>query len=278
MKNDRKAISLYKKEMHHGKSTLSRWVDYISLRLIAFIACYMWFSTMVANNAAKVLLSIGATGFISVSLDLINTLRLDRFIKTRRASFRESEISKRLLSLTESERMDIIRRYIRSNPEKFQKQHIICSCMRSGDIFPDDVLRAIRLSREKDAPGAIIFHSGTLTSDARAAASSCKEVGITFVEMRSILDKNTLNNLSPSDVEIDAALLSRREEQKQRIKKAASAPLERVRTRRYIFAAACLTGLSFFVEQALYFRLMAACCICLGALAWWLGTTGTVVD
>ena len=278
MKNSRKAISLYKKEMLRGKGAFSRAVDYIALRLIAFIACYMWFSTMVSNNAAKVLLSIGATGFISVSLDLINTLRLDRFIKVRRDTFREEAISHRLLTLTESECMDIIRKYIRSNPEKFEKRHIICTCMRAGELQSDDVFQAIRLSKKRGAPGAIIFHNGKLSSQARTAAATCSEASISFVSLRSALDKDMLQQLSPTDKEIDAALFAHHEEQKQRIKKAASAPLERVRIRRYIFAAACLTGLSFFVERALYYRLMAAVCICLGAIAWWLSTNSTAAN
>lgn len=278
MNNNRRITSLYKKEMHRGKSAFSRAVDYIALRLIAFILCYMWFSAMVSNNAAKLLLSIGAAGFISVSLDLINTLRLDRFIKKQREQFREKELAQRLLTLAEGEYMGIIRSYIRSNPEKFQKQHIICSCMRSGGIQPDDVLQAIRLAKGKHSPGSVIFHSGGVSAEARAAASSCSEVNIEFVSLCSILDDAARQKLSPSDKEIDEALILRHEAHRQRIKKAASAPLERVRTRRYIFAAASLTGLSFFVEQALYYRLMAAACICLGALAWWLGTNSTAVD
>ena len=34
-----------------------------------------------------------------------------------------------------------------------------------------------------------------------------------------------------------------------------------------------MTGLSFFVDNALYYRLMAAACLCFGATSWWLGKT-----
>ena len=73
--------------------------------------------------------------------------------------------------------------------------------------------------------------------------------------------------------EADAAILAEFERERINKKAARTSVFAAGRLRGYIIAAACLTGLSFFVDNALYYRLMAAACLCFGATSWWLGKT-----
>ena len=70
-----------RKKLRKGRSIFSQAVDYIALRVLIFMLCYVWFGGNIQNNVAKVLLSIVTSAFISISLDLINSLRLDSLIK-----------------------------------------------------------------------------------------------------------------------------------------------------------------------------------------------------
>ena len=85
MKQNKQLIRCLKKKLYGGRGLFSRTVDYIALRAIVFMGCYMWFSAMVANGVAKAMLSLASTGFISVGLDLIN--RLNPFHHKRVHSF-----------------------------------------------------------------------------------------------------------------------------------------------------------------------------------------------
>ena len=85
MKKNKQIIRCLKKKLYGGRGLFSRTVDYIALRAIVFMGCYMWFSAMVANGVAKAMLSLASTGFIYVGLDLINSLRLDSLIRAERS-------------------------------------------------------------------------------------------------------------------------------------------------------------------------------------------------
>ena len=50
MKQNKQLIRCLKKKLYGGRGLFSRAVDYIALRAIVFMGCYMWFSAMVAND------------------------------------------------------------------------------------------------------------------------------------------------------------------------------------------------------------------------------------
>lgn len=270
MKTRRELMQYYKRKMYRGRVGFSRAVDYLALRILAFMGCYMWFSILIANGVAKLLLSLAATAFISVSLDLINSFRLDKFIAAERRRAAGEGLAKRLLYLTDRERRELIREYVKARPEAFGQGQLICTAHKAAGVSEEDVLSALRSARERKAAEAYIFHTGAPTKEAAAAAASCPEVRVTLVDMRTALSPEALKRLTPTDTEVDQMLLDAARMERQRLKAAISAPFARGRTLRYVTVAAILAGLSFFVEYALYYRLMAAACICFGATSWWL--------
>lgn len=266
MKDRRAIMRYYKRKLYSGRNAVARAADYISFRLIAFICCYLWFAQALSNSAARILLSLAATGFVSVAADLVGSLRLDRFIKAERKRIADGEVSRRMLLLTSAERLPVIRDYIKAHPQDFSSGAAIYPLHKSAPVSEDDVLSALRLSKERGASGVVIIHSSELTDAALAAAGE----GARFISFRSMLNDAALQPLTPSESEIDALILASIAARRRKRKAALSMPLGDGRTRRYIAVAMGLLAASFFVEQALYYRLASAACISLGAIAWWL--------
>ena len=242
MKQNKQLIRCLKKKLYGGRGLFSRTVDYIALRAIVFMGCYMWFSAMVANGVAKAMLSLASTGFISVGLDLINSLRLDSLIRAERRRVSAAALNDRLLLMTDDERNRLIAEHI--SKEGKQADRLICSVHRSEGPTPDDMLKAARAARKRGLSKVSVYYGGPLQKE-----------------------------LSPSAQEADAAILAEFERERINKKAARTSVFAAGRLRGYIIAAACLTGLSFFVDNALYYRLMAAACLCFGATSWWLGKT-----
>ena len=269
MKSNTAMVRCCRKKLRKGRSIFSQAVDYIALRVLIFMLCYMWFGGNIQNNVAKVLLSIVTSAFISISLDLINSLRLDSLIKKERTAAADQELNRRISLLSEKERNDIIIRYISSHRESFGSDKLICHVSRASGVSADDVTKAARTARERKASSAALFYSGTVSCDASKAVYSLGDMPFEFIPLRSILGPDELKALMPTSDEADAIIVSRAEAEQRRRRAAMSSPFAEGHTRRYLLCAACLTAMSFFVEFSLYFRLMAAACIIMAAATWW---------
>lgn len=269
MKSNTAMVRCCRKKLRKGRSIFSQAVDYIALRVLIFMLCYMWFGGNIQNNVAKVLLSIVTSAFISISLDLINSLRLDSLIKKERAAAAEQELNRRISLLSEKERNAIIARHISAHRESFGADKLVCHVGRASGISADDVTKAARTARERKASSAALFYSGTVSCDASKAVYSLGDMPFEFISLRSILGPDELKALMPTSDEADAIIVSRAEAEHRRRRAAMLSPFAEGHTRRYLLCAACLTAMSFFVEFSLYFRLMAAACIIMAAAAWW---------
>ena len=251
MKQNKQLIRCLKKKLYGGRGLFSRTVDYIALRAIVFMGCYMWFSAMVANGVAKAMLSLASTGFISVGLDLINSLRLDSLIRAERRRVSAAALNDRLLLMTDDERNRLIAEHI--SKEGKQADRLICSVHRSEGPTPDDMLKAARAARKRGLSKVSVYYGGPLQSNAKATASACPDITFTLTPLSSLLTKEQLKELSPSAQEADAAILAEFERERINKKAARTSVFAAGRLRGYIIAAACLTGLSFFVDNALYY-------------------------
>ena len=80
MKQNKQLIRCLKKKLYGGRGPFSRTVDYIALRAIVFMGCYMWFSAMVANGVSKAMLSrcgmngVGANTTIKLTRPTVITM------------------------------------------------------------------------------------------------------------------------------------------------------------------------------------------------------------
>lgn len=269
MKNSSQVVRCCRKKLRKGRSLFSQAVDYIALRGLIFMLCCMWFGANIANDAAKVLLSIVTTVFISAALDLINSLRLDSLIKKERSLAAKDELNRRISLLSEEELNVMIGRHIAAHREHFGRDKLICHVSRASGTSADDVIKAAREARRRGAGSVALFHSGGVSSDAGRTALSLEDIPFEFIHLPSALGPEELKALVPTAEETDRIIVSRQEAESRRRRAAAASPFAEGHTRRYMLCAACLTAMSFFVGYSLYFRLMAAACVMMAAAAWW---------
>lgn len=141
---------------------------------------------------------------------------------------------------------------------------------RPSGVIADDVIRAARRAKERGLAAVVMFYVGNLSDEAKAAAGSMMDIPFEFICIRSILDQQTLDTLVPTSEETDAIIVSHAEAERTSRRAAMNSPFAIGHAGRYLLCAALLMAMSFYVDNSLYFRLMAAVCITLSATAWWL--------
>lgn len=278
MRQKRALTRYYKRKLYGGRGVFARAVDFISLRLIGLLICYLHFSTIIENAVMAGLMSFVAVAFASVAIELCKSIRMDRFILRERAKVADEALKKKLLVMPREEQLSKLRRYARANPSRFGEAEIIFTLHRTSPVTEDDVLAAASAAKKRGAQGVTILHTGPVAEAARSLAADYQDGKVSFLALSDILSEGDLQALSPTEAEIDAILLSRQAQAREKRKKALSRPFERGRTLRYLLCALGLFAASFFVRYPLYYRLMAAACISFGAMAYAVGQADAPVQ
>lgn len=261
----------YKRKLYGGRSAFARVMDFISLRLIGLLVCYLHFSTLISNAVMAGLMSVVAVAFASVAIELSKSIRMDRFIKKERDRIASEALKKKLLIMPREEQLQRLRQYAKANPSRFRESEIIFTLHRTSPVIEDDVLAAAAAAKKRGAKSVTILHTGTVDGAARSLAADYGGAKVSFLALGDILSQEDRQALLPTEEEIDSIILAREDAARQKRKTALSRPFERGRTGRYLLCALGLFAASFFVRYPLYYRLMAAACISFGAMAYALG-------
>ena len=97
MGNKRALMHYYKQRLYGGRGAFARAVDFVSLRLMGLLLCYLHFSVTIANMVMAGLMSLVAMAFATMAGELIKSIRLDRFIRKERKAIALELTKKRLL-------------------------------------------------------------------------------------------------------------------------------------------------------------------------------------
>lgn len=271
MRHHRALTRYYKRKLYGGRSAFARAMDFLSLRLIGLLVCYLHFSTTIANVVMAGLMSLVAMSFASVAIELAKSMRLDRFIRKERSRIAAESLKKKLLIMPRQEQLSFLRRYAKANPSRFGESEIIFTLHRTSPVTEDDVLAAGAAAKTRNARAVTILHTGPIGEAARSLAADYGGAKVSFLALADILPEEDKAALTPSEAEIDAIILAREDSLRHKRKAALSRPFERGRTGRYLLCALGLFAASFFVRYPLYYRLMAAACISFGAMAYAVG-------
>jgi hypothetical protein len=270
MKERKIIFSYYKRRLYKGRTALARAVDFIALRLVMLCAAYLWFSSAVESMLMAIVLSATATLTASVAAELIKSIRMERFIQKERKVLAAKLFRERLVQLTREEFLELVRGYVVEHIGDFDPDCLVCTAQSAAPVSEDDVLRACRSAKARDTAKVAIFTSSSVSREASSLSARLDGMTVRFVTADELVAHGEAKELLPGDEAVDAAVLAQAERERERRKKSVSKPFERWRMRRYIFVSVGLFALSFFVEQALYFRLLSAACLSFGAIAWWL--------
>ena len=150
----REALRCYKRRLYGGRTAFARVVDFVMLRLVALAVLLLWFYTRIDNAVLIWLLSIVALMMLSVAIELIGSIRLERFIRKERDRMRTQAFAEKLLMLPAGGFHALMCEYIRTHAGDFDADAPVFP-VRRREKLDEDML--VLLCRRAAACG-----SGTL--------------------------------------------------------------------------------------------------------------------
>lgn len=278
MKKRTLILRYYKRKFNHGRTLVARAVDFTALRIITLAACYLWFSTLTDNTLIAAVLSFTALLTISISIELVKSIRFDRFVAMERKRVAERLFRERLLILPKEEFLAIVKAYLEGQAADFVGDTLVYPVRTAAPVDADTVLKAYRAAQKRGLAAAVVFSASPVLPGARRLAERYNEVTMTFVTPDDLIASKAAAGFMPGDDAVEEAILAAIQAEKAGRKRNASSPFASGRLRRYVLVAVALFALSFFVKYTLYYRLLSAACLSFGALAWWLNAMTAASD
>lgn len=255
----------YKNRLYKNRTAFARALDFIVLRLIIFAALYLWFKSKNTPSGLSVTLSIIATLMCSVAIELIKSMRLDRFIKKERIRLKREHALQTLLILDRGE----FARIARFCFERTEGQGLLFAVQKAAPLDPDDVLRAYRMAKQKHADAIHVFSATNANDSAVKMAGRFNDVDVNIHGPDNILEYADELGLYVDVETLEAALIDGMIEEKRNRRRRKMVVFTSARARNYLLIALGLIALSFTTRFALYYRLMAGICVIFAGLSWW---------
>ena len=254
----------YKRRFYRGRTTFARAADFIALRVILLIACYLWFSFNVESIIAAAVLTAAAVGAISVFAELVKSVRLEKFILRENARLSKKLFSESLVLMPRSEFLGIVREYIKCHGKEFAGESLVYTAQTLSPVDEETVLCACRAANRR-GKSLFIFSSASVSQPARDIAARYDGLSVAFISGDMLASCAKM----PDDNAVRQYILKQAEQKKQIKKQSVSTAIGRGRCARYLLVAAALFALSFFVSYTLYYRMLAGACVSLAALSFY---------
>lgn len=273
MKETNRILRYYKKRMYHGRSLAARILDLISLRLILFAACYLWFLSTVRDQAVSVILSITAVLMFSVIMALIHSLRLDRFIEKERKRLVGENLREQLALMPRQEFARLARQAAQALPDytnpggKPCYRGEPCLVYAMQQLTPptlDDMLSVYRAARRKQVSEVLLYTAVPAGADAEAFLRRLSEVSIHPQSPEILVE---LSRTEQNEMCADELITKKLSDAAAEKKRKRAQPFAKGQTRRYLICAAILLAISFLTRYTLYYRLLAGVSLALAGMS-----------
>ncbi len=256
--NKRLLLSYYRRKYYKGKTLFARIVDFVFLRAVAAAALFLWFSSRISNTVLAAVLSATALAVFCVLAALVGSIRFDSFIKKERLRIYETIYAERLAILDKQSFSQLVKSYIAKSSLSLDGA-IICVSQSACKLSDELMLRICRKARREKASKLIIFCISGVSDEAKALSERYK-FSVQYIGAKAL--KPFACEITPTDSDIDNAMLENEKAYREKRKKAASSPLNPIKAKRYWFIAFALFAASFFVRYALYYRILGGACLC----------------
>ncbi len=258
----------YKRKLYGGRTRLARGVDFIVFRALLLIVLYLWFSTKLQSPALQAFLSLIALSLFCVAAALYKSIRLDRFKLRENESLRREYTRRQMLLMSGERFISMVRDYASAHPEAYGADCLVVPLQRSEALGCDCILAIYRRAQRCGCEIVALFSPAPLSKEAQALLDrSALPIILQSDAVFSAMAQRA--GITLSDEGIEEFLLEKLRAEKAQRKKSAG-PFVISRVKRYLAVALALFAASFFVRYTLYYRLMAAVCVSLASLAWWL--------
>lgn len=163
-----------------GARPLARAADFIALRVILLIACYLWFSFNVESIIAAAVLTAAAVGAISVFAELVKSVRLEKFILRENARLSKKLFSESLVLMPRSEFLSMVREYIKRHGKEFAGESLVYTAQTLSPVDEETVLCACRAQAAR-CKSLFIFSSAAVSQPARDIAARYDGLSVAFI-------------------------------------------------------------------------------------------------
>ena len=171
----------YKRRFYRGRTAFARAADFIALRVILLIACYLWFSFNVESIIAAAVLTAAAVGAISVFAELVKSVRLEKFILRENARLSKKLFSESLVLMPRSEFLGIVREYIKRHGKEFAGESLVYTAQTLSPVDEETVLCACRAANRRSCKSLFIFSSAFVSQPARDIAARYDGLSVAFI-------------------------------------------------------------------------------------------------
>lgn len=280
MSEQKQVLRYYKRRMYRGRTQFARLFDFVALRIVFFVAAYLWFLNTVTNQLLALILSVIALMMFIVVLKLAADIRLDRFIRRERERLSKKSYFEQMVLLDRSEFLSLCRAYlntqgnVRLDGDNCTIDGHACLIFTVQQLEPlksDSVLHAYHLARKREMEHVLLFCTSAISAEAEAFKRRLSAVDVRIVEPEKLV-KVLLGSEEAEDAmeRVDRILESEIERERTERKRTLTQPFAPGRARRYLFAGAALIGASFITSYALYYRILAGVCFMLAGTSFWL--------
>jgi len=264
---DKKELkAYYKRRQKKGKLPLAQAVDYVTVRLVALVAFYLWFRSIMPGRSLAWLMTLVAFSIFLLAARLWRMESRDRFIQKERKEIAKRILRERLLFLPRQELLELVRRL---RPEGVDGNSALY-CLRKADkADADDVLRAYEAACRVQSEGLLLCACCELEP---AAHALCKRLPmkVDVVSQKELLACMEKQENAVQDAQIDAYIQTEISAQKQERGKIWQGAISGARAGKYAATAAILFAASFLSGYSLYYRVMAITCLMLAGVCLWL--------
>jgi len=245
MLTQRERQRYFKQKRHGGKTTFARALDYIALRVILFLAAFLFFRIRLDTLRASILAAILLLS-TALLLHAIETVRLERFIRRETVRIRRLLMQQSLALLDEDAFLQLCKRTGGEQAIPLQVAEAVSA---------DMLLPLLRKHRR----GCTVCSSAGFTQAAEELATR-STYPIRLLGTDALLSVVHEGDALWAD---DAAICAYIEAERRRGKRMRSQLKKRFAEhsslygRKYLLTAGLLFLLSFFTRYTLYYRLLA---------------------
>ncbi len=245
----------YKERISGGRSYFARFIDAVALRVLIFLAAWIWFRASELTGYISVFLAGIVVALASIAIKLIREMRFERFIKRERESIAREEAHLKLTTSPESEFFAAAQRIMRE--DGVDSTYHTVFIQQLSEITADDIIKCYREAQTLGVCNAVIFASSEMTNDAEEIAARLSGFNIKVYGAKEMIQRIAAAE-SISDEEIDAIIMRRMEKKRIRFNKMRTGIFSGTQTKRYMILAVVLFLLSFISPGGLYIRAVAS--------------------
>lgn len=279
MTYDKKTRSWFRREMT-GKSAFAQWLDIIFSGAFVMFACYVWFLSKLQNQILAFILAVLASGIFLAAFSIGRSMKLDVFIRQYSAQLHSHALLEFLLMMPHDQLCSMVKTY-HNFPEDacielegaFRNRTTMYTVIQRHPEEPYTATQLLPLYHLAQSQGCTSLHIyGTSPASAHAQSIIKRfDLQVTLHEPNELIAIAEAAKMLPAEVAVKAAIedsIAIRRRSKDQIIKGRWLPAN---SKRYLFAAGVIFFASFVTGYRPYYNMIAAFCICMALITWYLG-------